>query len=176
MDAVDAKVKALRRIRDILSDRTSIILVEGARDKSALMRTSLADGNVFSISGKKPESAFEAILATYRKTHKKHTADVNMNGEVVGGDARDIEVKRVVLLTDFDDSGRKLAARWREVIAASGITIDSETPRKLRWVLGIHTIEDIPSALFKFEERVKSTIMTVHNIKRRTVKHRCQTQ
>ena len=128
MDALRAKTKKLRQLKEILSDRRCVVLVEGKRDKNALVRTGFCSGNVIAVSGRRPENIVEAL--------------------VYGSNAN-----KIVILMDFDESGRKLAKRWAEALEGSDIRIDSDAPRKLRWVLGIKTIEDLPTALEKFEER-----------------------
>jgi 5S rRNA maturation endonuclease (ribonuclease M5) len=128
MDALRAKMKALQRLKETLSKSDCAILVEGKHDKRALIRAGFMGANVIAVSGRKPEKIVESL-------------------------AYGSSVKRVVILMDFDESGRKLAKRWAEALCGYDLRIDSEVPRKMRWVFGIKTVEDLPTALEKFEEK-----------------------
>lgn len=142
MDAAKTKVKlkALQRIREKLSDPNCAVLVEGKHDKDALRRAGFGDGNVIAVSGRKPEAVLDSLVHEL----KLDSAEITVT-----------DVDSIVILMDFDESGRKLAKRWIEAVSGYGIAVDSDVPKKMRWVLGIKTVEDLPSALERFEEKCK---------------------
>lgn len=125
MDAIKVKVKALSRLKERLEAAT--IIVEGKRDVLALQRTGFS-GNILAINSRRAEE-FAAQLATEG-------------------------AESVIVLTDFDSAGRKIGKRFTEALRAHGIRVDSESAKRMRWIFGIRTIEDLPSAVEKFEEKL----------------------
>lgn len=158
MDAMNTKSKVLQRLKEAMSEPGCAILVEGVRDRKALIRAGFGNGNIITVSGRRPQEIIETILLRTASrtgricpvTGQRIARDGRADGEECSSGA----ISKVILLMDFDEGGRKLAKRWSDVISGSGIGVDSEVPKKMRWALGIQTVEDLPSALAKFEEKI----------------------
>ncbi len=92
----------------------TVVLVEGKRDREALEFFGIE--NIVSISG---------------KNYHDLAQDLSESG-----------VKQVILLTDFDRQGEKIALRISKVLSNYGITVDTEIRELLRQE-GIKFIEEL---------------------------------
>jgi len=126
-NTVRQKLKSLKRVLDHLKNDRIIVLVEGKRDIYALKNSHFYEGQVFQVSTRKPYELAQLLI---------------------GSD------KTVVILTDYDNSGEQLLERFTEELVANNIQVDITTRKTLRWILGLRTIEDLPTAYADFVTQV----------------------
>ncbi len=127
---VKQKLKSLRRLLNHLYTDRVVILVEGKRDIHALRRLQLFEGydsasRILQISSRKPSDVVQLLS----------------EGETG---------KEVIILTDYDRSGKKLKARYAEELMANNFSVDLQTGRTLQWIFGVRTIEELPHAYADF--------------------------
>lgn len=127
MDEIKRRAKAFEKLKEIFNSQDSIILVEGKKDKKALLALGLGvQTNIFTVGGKRLDVIDDSIDTT------------STSGR-----------KRIIILTDFDETGEELRKR----LSFPGFFVDFESAKKLRWIFGIKTIEDLPSAFEEFEKK-----------------------
>ena len=120
MKKIELNSKEFRDIVDELKEY--LVIVEGKRDVKAL--NCLGVTKTITISGK---SLSQVAISLYEKY-------------------RDFPIK-VVILTDFDPEGRKMASRLRELLQKYRITPNTGLRRKVSQ-LGKTSIEDFFASLF----------------------------
>jgi 5S rRNA maturation endonuclease (ribonuclease M5) len=124
----------LRKLRDLLAGMeylVSAVVVEGPRDVEALRRTGFG-GRVeicsrFNVS----ESDLAESLAH--------------------------EIESLVILTDFDEEGRRINGHLTRLLETRGVKVEVGIRRRfgrLMAALGIHTIEALDDVVSKIEERM----------------------
>lgn len=123
--AIKRKIRILNDVKERLCDMT--ILVEGVHDIRALEIAGMGSmAEIIAISGRKPEEICETL----------------------GG-------RKVAIMTDFDRNGQRMATRLEGEFLAHNALPDISCRNDLRRILGLNTIEDLPTALTEFEKKVK---------------------
>ena len=117
------KLKIFRKLLDKLKEMT--ILVEGKRDKTALMQAGIEGIEIIAINSRKME-----IFAS------------QMSG------------KKIAILTDYDRTGERKAKEIYEELLSHDALPDLECRRTLRNVLGLYRIEEINTNIRDFEEKL----------------------
>ncbi len=158
------KFKELLKIKEKMND--AIILVEGERDRSALEKIGFLRSKILTISGKNPELVLTDIKRlNLGKMNIKEMKGEKMNIEEMKGEKMNIEEMKgekmrkeetVIILTDFDRKGKDLERRFFDELIPSIKSVDINCKRKLRWIFGIKTIEEIPAKYFEFVNITKS--------------------
>ena len=148
------KFKELLKIKEKMND--AIILVEGERDRSALEKIGFLRSKILTISGKNPELVLTDIKRlNLGKMNIKEMKGEKMNIEEMKGEKMRKE-ETVIILTDFDRKGKDLERRFFDELIPSIKSVDINCKRKLRWIFGIKTIEEIPAKYFEFVNITKS--------------------
>ncbi len=62
----------------------------------------------------------------------------------------------VFLLFDFDEEGERRARVFHELLEAAGTRADTLARKRLRMLLGLRTIEELPTKLREFRERTQN--------------------
>ncbi|MCS7109182.1 MAG: toprim domain-containing protein [Candidatus Micrarchaeota archaeon] len=122
-DIVKQKLKTLKRVLEHLNGSSVIVLVEGKRDIHALRNSHIYSGEILQISNKKPYEVAQLLIGSG---------------------------KTVVILTDYDEAGEQLLKRFADELIANNIQVDITTRKRLRWILGVNTIEEIATAYADF--------------------------
>jgi len=118
-------ISKLKSFQKLLSRMKEMtILVEGKRDKKALELAGI---------GK------EIIMLNSRKM------------ELL---ASQLSGKRVVVLTDYDRTGERLAREAHEELLSHGAYPDIGSRQKLKRILGLYRIEEINTSIRDFEEKL----------------------
>ncbi len=104
------------------------VLVEGKRDAAALAELGLG-GRVMTATGKDEGIVKRALQ---------------------GG-------QPVVVLTDFDEEGRRKAQAFAERIVSEGGIVDGAPRRAFADIFGVRCVEDAPTALARIQERAGET-------------------
>lgn len=124
--------EALEDIKSILrgeDEEIGIILVEGPRDAEALR-----------ILGSSVRVEVSSRVGQTEPDVAKGLAEKS---------------RSVLVLTDFDEEGRKLAARLSELLEAEGVRVRRELRRKmgrLMGILGVKTVESLDDAAEEVSE------------------------
>ena len=120
---VKQKLKSLRRLLCHLRMDGVVVLVEGKRDVHALRGLQFCEGDILQISNRRPEDVARLLSGT---------------------------TKTVVILTDNDEAGEKLMRRHAEELSANNIRVDTQSRKTIRWIFGVRTMEDLPTAYADF--------------------------
>jgi len=120
---VKQKLKSLRRLLCHLRTGRVVVLVEGKRDVHALRGLQFCEGDILQVSNRRPDDVARLLSGT---------------------------TKTVVILTDNDKSGEKLAKRYEEELSANNIAVDTQTRKTIRWIFGVRTMEELPNAYADF--------------------------
>jgi len=120
---VKQKLKSLRRLLCHLRTGRVVVLVEGKRDVHALRGLQFCEGDILQISNRRPDDVAQLLSGT---------------------------TKTVVILTDNDEPGEKLARRYEEELSANNINVDMQTRKTIRWIFGVRTMEELPGAYADF--------------------------
>jgi 5S rRNA maturation endonuclease (ribonuclease M5) len=120
---IKQKIKSLKRVLEYLKTERLIVLVEGKRDVYALKNSNFYNGEIIQISNKKPYELAQCLFG------------IN---------------KTVVILTDYDETGEQLLQKFADELSANNIKVDITTRKKLRWILGLNTIEELSTAYADF--------------------------
>jgi len=128
---LERKEKLLSRVLAKLDE--SVVIVEGKKDVRALRNVGVK-GKLVEASGK-----VNGICSRL---------------EVAARNAG-LHADEAVVLTDADRAGEELAAMLVGELEANGVKPDLQVRRDLRFVLGFHTVEEIPRKLEEFREKVR---------------------
>ena len=120
---IKQKLKSLRRLLCHLRMDRVVVLVEGKRDVHALRGLQFCEGDILQISNRRPDDVARLLSGT---------------------------TKTVVILTDNDESGEKLMRRYAEELSANNIHVDTQSRKTIRWIFGVRTMEDLPTAYADF--------------------------
>ena len=119
------KLKIFQKLKEKLFEMT--ILVEGKRDKEALVRAGIGNEK-------------EIVAINSRRM------------ELV---AKNLSGKKIAVLTDYDRTGEIKAKEAYEELLSQGAKPDLECRRTLRHVLGLCRIEEINTSIRDFEEKLE---------------------
>jgi 5S rRNA maturation endonuclease (ribonuclease M5) len=103
-----------------LKTRNVPILVEGKKDRAALVSLGVADGNIFTIAGPLYQNVEQIVSRT----------------------------KKIIILTDLDPEGKKLYSRLKSDLSQFGVEVDDKfreflfRKTKLRQIEGLSTYID----------------------------------
>ncbi len=125
---MDAESKRKLLGKTIASLEQSVVVVEGKRDQLALQKAGIQCLSV-AVAGRKLEETIKKI------------------GALALG-------KRVVLLTDFDEEGKRKEKELREALLHQGVKADIATRRNFRHLFRLSTVEQLPFALERLEKEV----------------------
>lgn len=128
MDAA-AKQKLLRKTLNAL--RESVVVVEGKRDSLALQQAGIECRTL--------EVAARGLQETIKK----------IGARALG--------KRVVLLTDFDEEGKRLEKELRESLLSHGVKVEQGTRKNFRQLFRVNTVEQLPFALERLGQELANT-------------------
>ncbi len=113
--------KAREIIDELAEEQGAVIIVEGKRDKEALVSLGIESGRIMTLSG--------SIQETSEKAARKS--------------------KKAIVLTDYDRTGRAIAGKLKRCLVSEGVNPNFEFRRKLRKHLMFTFVEEIPSLLLK---------------------------
>jgi 5S rRNA maturation endonuclease (ribonuclease M5) len=126
MRKIQRKQKLLSRVLKELDESGKPILVEGKKDKAALERIGVRN-RIFLIN-MTPDELCKRV---------SKVAD------------------EAVVLTDFDEAGEKLCKRVEEALYSYNVLPNTEVRRRLRYLLGLYTIEEIDRKLEEFKKKIE---------------------
>jgi len=121
------KLKLLRRVLREIEESRAILVVEGKKDKEALERIGVK--NKIVIVGMGARKTCERLADEW-------------------GD-------EAIILTDFDERGEELAGEVEEALCSCNVRPNLEYRRRLRYIFGLWTFEEIESKLEEFEKKCK---------------------
>ncbi len=99
------------------------------------------------VEGKKDKEALEEFQVTQiEEINPKPLRQVTSN----------TEEKEVIILTDYDDTGKKLSSELIDLYRAEGIKTDLSYKKKLGKLKGISEIQEIPSKYRELKTREKN--------------------
>ncbi len=116
----DYKLKLLKKT--LLELKNGLLLVEGKNDLKALHELGIG-GNVLTATGRNEQIVRKAISSLEPG-------------------------QKLVLLFDYDEEGERKARYFGDMFLHEGVSANTVIRRKLRMLLGINTIEDLPTAYF----------------------------
>ncbi len=116
----------VEELKKILTEaRNELVLVEGKHDREALEYFGVYD--VLEISGKSVEEVVDSLV--------------------------EMKVKQILILTDFDSEGKKLAGMVKKLAQANGIKVDESLRKRIGKVLGdLKRIEELKPYFKKLKE------------------------
>ena len=117
--------KALNVVLEELREGNPPIIVEGKRDRAALVAAGISNP-IFTLTGR-PEELAELVSR---------------------------QADRAVILTDFDAAGEELLARLESALQGCNVTPDTVTRRRLGGLLGVRFFQDFDRRLLAFREKV----------------------
>ncbi len=97
------------------------------------------------VEGKRDKEALEEFQVTEIQKINKPLRQVTSN----------TEEKEVIILTDYDETGKKLSSELIDLYRAEGIKTDLSYKKKLGKLKGISEIEEIPSKYRELKTREK---------------------
>jgi 5S rRNA maturation endonuclease (ribonuclease M5) len=106
------------------------------------------------VEGKKDETALKEIGVT---SEILHFAGSPSNFVERLRASLESETQRVVLLLDYDEEGERKAGFLREVLSGEGFRLRNELRTLLKRLLGVRTIEEVPSAWRRLSDDVERT-------------------
>lgn len=118
-------LKILDRYR--LKNRTVPILVEGKNDVGSLRRLS-----------------FDGEIITLNSGHSL----VTLSGKISE------DYREIIILTDFDRTGRELKSQLNLYLSGSGCRVDTYLWERLGRYLPVKTVEELPTSVLRIEKEL----------------------
>ena len=109
-----------------LEESGAEVLVEGKRDREALLRVGVA--NRITLINQKPDDIAAKVAA---------------------------RAEIAAVMTDFDDAGEELAKRMVEALEAHSVRPDLDSRRKLRALFGVRFFEELDRKVAELREKME---------------------
>jgi len=122
-----AKAKTLRRLLSELLESDSAVVVEGKKDREALLGLGVASERIFTVHGK-PHEVAERVAAFS---------------------------DRAYVLTDLDAAGEEIMSRIVPALEGSGVKPDVEMRRRMSGILQVRFFEEIVGKIREFDEKLE---------------------
>jgi 5S rRNA maturation endonuclease (ribonuclease M5) len=127
-------LKQIEQMQNEIKLVEDLVIVEGAKDVKQLKILGLK--RIYAIAGKPIHKVAEEISKHYNS---------------------------VVILTDFDEHGSKIANLLSQILISYGVKINNKIRNKFKTVFGVHKIEEIKSYTKFMEENYYGKALPIHN-------------